>query len=139
MKKVCFKCNVEKPLTEFYAHKQMKDGHVNKCKECTKNDVAAHRTDNIDKIRAYDRGRGARQAPEYQREYRAKYPKKYKSHRMIGNAVRDGKIKKLHCEVCNEPAHAHHDDYDYPLSVRWLCAAHHHQWHAKHGEALNAI
>lgn len=37
--KVCFKCRDEKPLTDYYKHKQMGDGHLNKCKVCTKRDV----------------------------------------------------------------------------------------------------
>lgn len=37
--KVCFRCLVEKPLTDYYTHKAMGDGHLNKCKECTKSDT----------------------------------------------------------------------------------------------------
>lgn len=39
MKKICFKCGVEKTLSDFYTHKKMSDGKTNKCKECTKIDV----------------------------------------------------------------------------------------------------
>ena len=37
--KICFKCLVDKPLSDYYKHKQMGDGHLNKCKDCTKKDT----------------------------------------------------------------------------------------------------
>jgi len=137
--KECFKCNAVKPLSEFYIHKQMADGYLNKCKDCSRKYGKEHRILNIDRLRDYDRKRGNRQGYAYIKEFRAKYPKKYKAHTMVNNAVRDGRMKKMPCEICdNEQTHGHHDDYDFPLNVRWLCVVHHHEWHGKNGEAKNA-
>lgn len=38
--KTCFKCGIEKEITEYYAHSQMADGHLGKCKTCTKKDTS---------------------------------------------------------------------------------------------------
>lgn len=111
-----------------------------KCKECTKKDATKHRSENLEKIREYDRGRGCRNQ-EYIKEWRKKYKKKYKAHSKVNNALRDGKLKKLNCEVCgaSKSVVAHHDDYDFPLSIRWLCEVHHKEWHLKNGEGKNGL
>ena len=138
--KQCFKCKKEKDLSEFYKHKQMKDGHLNKCKECNKIDAINTRNAKIEHYREYDRKRGNRQDNQYRSEYRDKYPNKYKAHNMVNNAIKSGKLFHEPCEVCHtvDNVHAHHDDYLKPLNIRWLCAAHHSQWHRDNGEALNA-
>ena len=139
-RKVCFKCNKEKPLGEFYKHPQMADGTLNKCKECNKKDVKKNRKKNIDHYRKYDRERGNRQGYEYTKEYRKRFPNKYKAHGMVSRAVRAGYLAAQPCEICGttELLHAHHDDYSLPLNVRWLCAAHHKMWHEANGEGKNA-
>jgi hypothetical protein len=43
--KVCFKCGNEKELTQYYKHKAMADGHLGKCKECTKKDSKLRETE----------------------------------------------------------------------------------------------
>lgn len=135
--KECFKCGAEKPLTDFYKHSRMKDGHLNKCKECTKRDVRDRRFDpeKREAVLEYDRSRGSRQNPERNKEYRKRWPEKRKAQNAVNNAVRDGRLHKPdHCETCGtsdfRQLEGHHDDYSKPLDVRWLCSACHSQWHA---------
>lgn len=141
MKKKCFKCGEVKPLSGFYKHPKMADGHVNKCKECNKKDVRENRKLNIDYYREYDASRGTRQSAEYQRNYRNEFPMKYAAHRLVSKAIRDGRmLKPSCCEQCgmsHDYIHGHHDDYALPLVVRWLCPPCHRAWHDKNGEAKN--
>lgn len=60
-----FKCGLEKPLTEFYKHKMTKDGHLNKCKACAKNDTKIQ----LEKINS---------TPEGLEKERARHRDKYK-------------------------------------------------------------
>lgn len=49
---------------------------------------------------------------------------------MVRRAVGSGKLTRGPCEVCGvKPADGHHDDYNKPLEVRWLCSKHHAEWH----------
>jgi hypothetical protein len=60
----------------------------------------------------------------------------YKIHArtILNNAVRTGIIVRLPCEVCGDlKTHGHHDNYSFPLKVRWLCATHHSKIHARKG------
>ncbi len=135
MQKACFKCKVIKPLSEFYKHSQMADGHLNKCKDCAKNDVRTHRAQNLDKVRQYDRERGKRPerikaGVEITRIWRAEDKRRQKAHNMVRNAVKTGKLVRQPCCRCGNPKTvAHHEDYDKPLDVMWLCQVCHTQRH----------
>jgi hypothetical protein len=94
--KVCFKCNVLKPLSEYYKHSKMGDGHLNKCKDCTKKDVKERYVEKvkdehwIEKER--ERGRNKYYRLGYRKSvkpigsftktgesYKEKFPEKYKA------------------------------------------------------------
>jgi hypothetical protein len=127
--KTCFKCNRTQPMSEFYAHKQMADGTLGKCKTCTKIDVKARYYSRPDLISAYERRRfkdpeRKKKVAQYQRNSRAADPQKAKARSAVSNAVRDGRIvrpsKCSHCGVACR-AQAHHHDYSKPFEVTWYC------------------
>lgn len=55
---------------------------------------------------------------------------KYTAHLAVQRALVSGTLQKQGCEVCGQDAvDAHHDRYDEPLNVRWLCRSHHVKLH----------
>ena len=151
--KVCKKCSDEKCETEFY-------NSDSTCKECRKEMVRANRAEKAEYYREYDRNRfktdqrvrdrharyaatdaGKAATARAKKKYIELNPIKRLSHIIVGNAMRDGRLIKMPCEVCGTTSkiHAHHDDYSAPMSVRWMCAKHHAEWHLENGEGANAL
>lgn len=137
--KRCFKCSEIKALTEFYKHKQMGDGHLNKCKTCAKLDV---KTRFDEKIKDFDflmserkRGREKHKRLEYGikykptaeqkalaiKNYHEKYPEKAQS-------IFRGVNAKLNIEVGFE---CHHWSYnkEHVLSVLIITTEDHYKLH----------
>lgn len=58
-------------------------------------------------------------------EYRTKHPGKWSAVIELNNAVRDGIIyKPTKCQLCgigDVRIHGHHEDYNKPLDVLWVC------------------
>ena len=71
---------------------------------------------------------------EHRLRQKAKHPERVKARDVAGNAIRRGKLTPLCCEKCGaSEVQAHHDDYAYPLDVRWLCVLHHNEAHDGRG------
>jgi len=133
--KTCFKCKKDKPLAEFYKHSAMADGHLNKCKECTKADANKHRSENLERIREYDRQRGKN--PERRaanlavnQAWRREDKRRQRAHGIVRRAIAKELLVRSPCCRCGNPKSlAHHEDYDKPLEVMWLCQPCHKQRH----------
>ncbi len=141
-RKKCFKCSDVLPLSNFYAHSRMADGHLNKCKECTKSDVRFTAKVNRVERAAYERDRfqtpkRKAQVKKARLRAREREPQKYKARNAVSNAIRDGRLRREPCEICgDEKSQAHHSDYSKLLEVQWLCFAHHRE--IEHGQVTNA-
>lgn len=60
------------------------------------------------------------------------------SHRVVAIALSVGWLTRADCEQCGaSDTVAHHDDYQRPLDVRWLCHVCHRRWHWENGEGAN--
>ena len=134
--KTCFKCNNEKPLNEFYKHPKMGDGHLNKCKECTKSDSKKtySKIQSTPELAIKERKRQRLKEQKRRLDGKTKqYPKKnthIKANDLLSYAIRHKKITKKPCEICGKHnVQGHHEDYSKPLDVTWLCVRHHNDRH----------
>jgi hypothetical protein len=58
------------------------------------------------------------------------------AHIALASGLRRGLVERQPCEVCGaEPTDGHHDDYDAPLRVKWLCRKHHRALHLQGSQA----
>lgn len=135
LNKECFKCKTVKPFDCFYKHSKMADGYLNKCKDCTKNDTYLNRIQNLEQRRAYDRERSKNSErikahAEINRSWRSEDRRRGIAHNSVLRAIKAGNLVRLSCVKCGEKKSvAHHEDYDKPLDVVWLCQPCHSQRH----------
>jgi hypothetical protein len=116
----------------------MGDGHLGKCKECTKRDVMFHREKNLARIREYDRDR-YRQSPLRQQQMRrlldGRDMRRARANQALSNAIRDRRVVRAEaCWHCGskDRIEGHHVSYDMPLDVVWLCRSCHCKIHRNH-------
>lgn len=141
--KPCRKCDVLKPLDEFYRHPMMADGRLNTCKECHKRDVRKNYANKREIKHEYDAERYQRpqrraDVLRQQQDRRKRAPEKDGARTKTRRAILSGRLIKQPCEVCarnDEMVEAHHHDYSKPLDVHWLCFACH---RAEHGQIVTA-
>lgn len=66
----------------------------------------------------------------YKIRYRALNDDKVLAQKEAQKAIARGELVREPCEICGaEKTDAHHDDYNKPLEVRWLCRSCHKEWH----------
>ena len=122
----CLVCHVDSKATWTRANQEKVNASRVKWKAAHPEKASAWNKENLGKLR----------------EYRAKWfksnPIKVAAHSQVRKAILDGKLQKPYrCEMCNQShkkLHGHHDDYAYPLSVRWLCRKCHNAWHHINGK-----
>ena len=148
----CKKCKSTLSVEKFYTYQ------MNECKDCTCKRVRKNRKQKREYYLQFDRNRnmdshrvaarreyiqteaGKAARRKATAKHKENYPNEYKAKNIFRYALRSGKIIKIaNCQQCgNESQEAHHDDYNHPLDVRWLCIPCHKEWH-KHNTAKNRL
>ena len=126
--KVCTKCGAEKFATDefFRVEKRGKNGPYLRaqCKACDTAWKNEHR----------------KQVNGYHRKYRAKAMTQAKANQAVRYALDDGTLTRGACIICgSDETEAHHEDYDKPLEVVWLCRRHHADAHWDRIRELHAL
>jgi hypothetical protein len=126
MTKQCRRCLLTKPATDFPKNPRLQDGLHSYCKACQNASVKVSLKQWREKNKSYWSTRRATNPLER---------KKANARNTLNNAIHSGKLERLPCIICMAPkAEAHHNNYNLPLQVLWLCKQHHEDIHHKHKE-----
>jgi hypothetical protein len=101
------------------------------------NEIASrrkHREENRELYRRQDREAYARNKEKILASRKTTEKRvRYNSRAKLNHAIRNGKIKRLPCQIktCGKKAEAHHNSYEkaQALNVNWFCPVHHRAWH----------
>ena len=142
--KICSQCKQRKSTSELFrdVRNTLSDCLHSECKECTKAAKRLWALKNKRHIVLYGLKKYYANPEEIRKKNRERrrgkrYPagvdKHAKQHAVFEKALRQGKLKRLPCEVCGNPnSQGHHPDYRRPLFVQWLCHLHHQEKHRKY-------
>lgn len=120
-KKRCWMCKRNLPVGEFNYSRSNYDGLASYCRECGKEY----------KQQNYEQHFG--EYYERARQHRREKPEMYRAYSIVEEAIKHGElIRPDVCSKCgkNDDIVAHHDDYDRPMDVVWLCLSCDRQLHA---------
>ena len=132
--KAYYAANTEELKAKSTAYRQ---ANVEELKATAKDYYAA----NFDTIAAYNKAwkqANPDKVATYQQAKLLKSPEKTKARMAVSNAIRAGTlIRPNECSSCNISCKpdGHHDNYDEPLNVRWLCR----KCHTAHHVELNEL
>jgi hypothetical protein len=122
--KTCIKCDGQKPVTEFYPHKSMTSGRLNKCRSCTKEENIAWRSIPTNRAR-WNEGRHAKNLEKQFGITRTQFDAMYANPVCEGCGVaksrqgkrlavdhchKTGKVRGLLCHECNRTISTAQDD-----------------------------
>lgn len=119
---VCLTCGKKKPLEMFENSSRFKNAKELRCNEC----MSEYR-------KKYPK---REKAKEMARLYKKNNPKIVESYLIMAKAFRSGKlIRANNCSLCGTLCRtdAHHEDYNKPLEVIFLCRRCHNKLHRKYG------
>lgn len=148
---ICCKCKKIYKLNNFVKSKKMKYGITYICKGCKRKlDALYCKSDKYkewykknkykqklshEKYKRTKKYKNTRKKYLKSKEYKKYVMKSIKKHRdkikvimkFNNTLIRTKIIKRQPCCVCGSTknVHAHHDDYNKPFEVIWLCALHH--------------
>lgn len=136
--KICKKCGLPKSVARFARFPRNKDGLHSYCKDCQAEHQREKYQSDLEGSRARARSKKAAQprtesvriaVRKRSASYRARWPEKKAAHAAVKYALKTGELERKPCERCGAKAEAHHDDYNKPLEVMWLCRIHHAERH----------
>lgn len=113
----CIRCKILKDESEFYLSVLKKHWYI--CKKCQVKFTKIWKLNNPNKTKEHNN--------KSSKLGYVKHNKKWKARCLINRLIRDGYLQKEDCAICgsSEKIEAHHENYDIPNCIIWLCAKHH--------------